>query len=301
MQESDSPSAASINAVAHRSAGWLEHLGSRAAARDDLELDVLCNLLVGAYACDALCDDGTNFKKMSGLLAERLAQFSPERLDYSRAPASLYVLGFALIQRGGVEAPALEDFVTSLTRLLQKDGYASIENFDGAYEATLLLSRLGRCSEPPRLALQAVRDYCTALPVLLDQKRISDLLRHLEGLVALGSWPLTLPPDDLWIAEWVVGLATASLHEYDFVTGTRALRCAIYLGVGGYPLTVCLDFMCLHQRPDGRFGYFGPEQERLWSQSPSAMVDYEMELPICVTSVRTLAEAWRNWRLSRIA
>jgi len=50
------------------------------------------------------------------------------------------------------------------------------------------------------------------------------LLGQLERLVALGSWPLTLPPDDRWIAEWVVGLATASLHEYDFVAGTRALR-----------------------------------------------------------------------------
>jgi hypothetical protein len=99
-----------------------------------------------------------------------------------------------------------------------------------------------------------------------------------------------LDPADAWIPEMLAGLATHCLRQYNFLTATKLLRAIVYLGGGG--VEEHLGFLVLHQRPEGAFGFLGPEEGKL----PGREADLDLYLPVTVSSLWALAEG-TGWRL----
>ena len=59
-----------------------------------------------------------------------------------------------------------------------------------------------------------------------------------------------------------------------------------------------MDFLRLHQRPEGAFGFFGAEERKLREAAPRISVENELYLPVTLECVWALAEGLDpRWRL----
>ena len=112
------------------------------------------------------------------------------------------------------------------------------------------------------------------------------------------TWPAQ-PSPDLAVARFLRGFAISAFREYDLLTGCKCLRALIHLD--------CLDdakdlatFVARQQRPDGSFGFLGPEQAELDALAAWVDSDTALYLPMTVQCLWSLAEWYRqDWRLFR--
>jgi hypothetical protein len=123
-----------------------------------------------------------------------------------------------------------------------------------------------------------------------SRQEVEDLASLIHAWTGCGTLPVSLSPDDAWIPEMLAGLATHCLRQYNFLTAGKLLRAIAYLGGGA--VEEHLGFLCLHQRPEGAFGFLGPEEGKL----PGRNADLDLYLPVTVSCLWALAEA-AGWRL----
>lgn len=135
-------------------------------------------------------------------------------------------------------------------------------------------------------ALELARTF----PLTASRQEVEDLAQRIHAWTGCGTLPVSLSPGDAWIPEMLAGLATHCLRQYNFLTAGKLLRAIAYLGGG--PVEEQLGFLCLHQRPEGAFGFLGPEESRL----PDRDADLDLYLPVTVSCLWALAEA-TGWRL----
>jgi hypothetical protein len=133
-------------------------------------------------------------------------------------------------------------------------------------------------------------ELARSFPLTATRQEVEDLALSIHAWTAGGTCPVILDPADAWILEMLAGLATHCLRQYNFLTATRLLRAIVYLGGGG--VEEHLGFLVLHQRPEGAFGFLGPEEGKLRDRE----ADVDLYLPVTVSCLWALAEG-TGWRL----
>jgi len=86
-----------------------------------------------------------------------------------------------------------------------------------------------------------------------------------------------------------------SLYSYNLKMGFQLLQTMCYLHLNkGRSFKQALEFITQQQRPDGSFGFFGPEALKLEKSDPKIKVKFDLYLPITVYAMWTIAEAFRT-------
>ncbi|MGC2669280.1 MAG: hypothetical protein WA220_08875 [Candidatus Nitrosopolaris sp.] len=84
-----------------------------------------------------------------------------------------------------------------------------------------------------------------------------------------------------------------SLNSYNLKMGFQLLQTMCYLHLNkGRSFKQALEFITQQQRPDGSFGFFGPEALKLEKSDPKINVKFDLYLPITVYAMWTIAEAF---------
>lgn len=178
------------------------------------------------------------------------------------------------------------------------------ETADGL-DRELVLSTLGLPADPEAFPAEA-GDGRADLPLTASREEVEELARHIQTATACGT--RSAPPSlaEPWLSQRVIGLAMHALRQYNLLGACKLLRAAAYLGAGEAACRECLDFLCLHQRPDGAFGYFGPEERKIAAGFPQGFsADLHLYLPVTLSCLWTLAECgaggWRLWKSPVVA
>lgn len=86
-----------------------------------------------------------------------------------------------------------------------------------------------------------------------------------------------------------------SLHSYNLKMGFQLLRTMCYLHLNkGRSFMQALGYIVQQQRPDGSFGFFGPEALEFKRSDPKMKLKFDLYLPLTVDAIWTLAEACRR-------
>jgi hypothetical protein len=285
--------------LADRSARWLYSICGALEQQPTDRVDVICNALIGLHICDVLL--GTNGDHFDAAAKSADKMIVSEDAGFGLAdsvPAGLYIVTAALLRRSGKRLPILVDVLSRSARIAAKAGLWASEDPVDSYEARLLLSHLGYVEGPPDFDVETLSDHAEGLDIPASTEGLEDLLRRIEAITALGTRRISVPAKATWIIELLGGLSMAAYKSYDFVTGGRALRAVHYLGNVEYLAQECMTYIRLHQRDDGRFGYFGPEEESLIAAIATFDPWRDLYLPVCISCLRTVAEVSTRWRLA---
>jgi len=167
------------------------------------------------------------------------------------------------------------------------------------YEKRLLLHAMGLQPQPPRIGLSDLRDFARSLSFVGPESDVEGLLLRIHSYTSFGTRQVQLERSDYWIADLLAGLALTFFRKYDLPMGSRILRALSYLGVDTEDVDDCVDFLRLHQRPEGAFGFFGAQEyELLTSKSQEFSADFDLKLPITIECLWAIREASdRDWRM----
>ncbi len=171
------------------------------------------------------------------------------------------------------------------------------ETADGL-DRELVLSALGLPTDPESFPAEA-GDRMTGLRLTASREEVEELALRIQTATACGTRPAPPSLAEPWLPEMVIGYAMHALRQYNLLGACKLLRAAAYLGAGEAASRECLDFLCLHQRPDGAFGYFGPEERKIAAGFPQGYsADLNLYLPVTLSCLWTLAECGDGgWRL----
>jgi hypothetical protein len=173
---------------------------------------------------------------------------------------------------------------------LEEEGAAFEEMPVALALLTTALYALGLLPAPEPADDHDTLELARTFPLTASRQEVEDLALSIHAWTGCGTRPVVLEPEDAWIPEMLAGLATHCLRQYNFLTAGKLLRAIVYLGGGA--VEEHLGFLCLHQRPEGAFGFLGPEEGKLRDRE----ADVDLYLPVTVSCLWALAEG-AGWRL----
>ncbi len=173
---------------------------------------------------------------------------------------------------------------------LEEEGAAFEEMPVALALLTTALHALGLQPTPEPADDHGTLELARTFPLAAARQEVEDLASRIHAWTGCGTCPVVLEPADAWIPEMLAGLATHCLRQYNFLTAGKLLRAILYLDGG--VVEEHLGFLCLHQRPEGAFGFLGPEEGKL----PGLEADLDLYLPVTVSCLWALAEG-TGWRL----
>jgi hypothetical protein len=288
---------AALLASVRQARTWLErrldHAGIGATA--------LCRVLLGCWICDSVTGEtDTAFSRTAERIGAALRAGDPAAGVAGEAISPTLKLAVAgLLASRGVFIPSLhapDGYLPRVAALLGATPRRELAAEMPLYEKRVLLHALGLHPAPGEEGLAIVTDFARACLLDMDAE---ELTLRIQVATGCGTRRVTLAADDLWIGELLLGLAMHSLRRYDLQKGCELLRAASALGLGGVEgFHACMDFLRLHQRPEGAFGFFGAEERKLREAAPRVDVETELYLPVTLECVWALAEGLDpGWRL----
>lgn len=287
-----------------RARGWLSGLLLSEAKEKGTGPERWCNFLLGCWICDSLtgllADEFPATVRMIGSeLTFRAAA------DWSKTPPTLKLLAAVLFERYQVHVAFLHDdngYVSQAQSFLLSRSRSKSEDAISFYDKYILMHGMRRVARPASPPLsQAVR-FARSLSLADVGSAREHLFRLISASSQLGKRSVTLRKAAAWMEDLLLGFAMAALRKYDLTEGCRWMRAACYLGLRGARLESCTQFLCLHQRPEGPFGYYDTENTAVAKSSGNPVSVFRgssINLPVTVECLWTLAEVSTPWRLSR--
>ena len=287
--------------AARKSLGWLEDLLSTAKDSQTTQPAVFCSSLVVAWIADDDAD-GTplSFPTVARLVWQELRQREGQAaMDFSQIAPALKLVTAGLLSSQGFTVPSLHDFLREAAGALRANPSADALSDLYFCEKRVILHALGLHPAPQTLNASDVVDFAASIDLPASTDKIDELLLRIFSFTAHGTRPVSLAAEDLWLQDLLSGLAIHFLRQYDLVMGCKVLRAMCYLGLGASPdFSACIDFLHLHQRPEGSFGFFGVEEaEMRTTMPPTFWAEADLYLPVSLNCLWTLKEASDRWRL----
>jgi hypothetical protein len=196
-----------------------------------------------------------------------LAPGGRRKADWSKTPPTLKLIAAALFARHGIQVDFLHGdtgyvrqartFLENLARGKTKDG-------NPFYEKRILMHSMGGMAKPePATLIEMVR-FAQALPL----SDIGTGREHLLGLIfsmtEFGQRTVALGSAEVWMKDLLLGFTMGALRKYELIAGCRWMRAACHLGTGGERLGACVEFLRLHQRPEGPSATMIPRSNKPW-------------------------------------
>ena len=288
-----------------RAHGWLAGLVDRltdgTAIATGVRRERAClEILVALWLCKEALGDARAFDGLTLRIGRELARCDEAGSAVTAVPAALSLAGAAILSAHHCLPSSLGAFLSASADLLSRMSSPDAVSDLPWCEKRVLLRGMGLHDEPPRLSRDEVFSLAGEMSLASDSATVQALALHVNSFTSFGTQPGTLAPGDSWLSELLVGFATHSFKEYDLVAGGKLLRAAAGLGLHREDnLTPCMEFLLLHQDPEGPFGFFGPV-ESAFADRPSSdfSLDLDLRLPVALESLWTIAElANTGWRM----
>jgi hypothetical protein len=228
-----------------------------------------------------------------------MARDDPTGKPCSDTPPALKLIVSDLLLSEGFLIPSHHDFLMRTADVLNATPAGDALTDMPWCEKRVLLHTFGLHSMPQLIDSSDLMACAKALPLTACAAGIEDLLLRINCFTAYGTRNVTMMSSDFWVGEVLVGLTIHFLRQYDFIMGCRLLRSVCYLSAGpGSSFNECVNFLKLHQRPEGAFGFFGPEEaEMKKTMSQSFSPESDLYLPVTIGCLLALGECSGNWRL----
>ena len=287
-----------------RTRSWLDYLTAIEVGSEIKRPEDLSKILLGYWICDSLT--GANceaFDEPARRIGEALSLADENgTLDWSKTAPALKLIVASLLSSRNVFVPFLhsaQGFLVQAVHALNASESADPATKMLLYEKRLLLHAMGLQPQPPRIGLSDLRDFARSLSFVGPESDVEGLLLRIHSYTSFGTRQVQLERSDYWIADLLAGLALTFFRKYDLPMGSRILRALSYLGVDTEDVDDCVDFLRLHQRPEGAFGFFGAQEyELLTSKSQEFSADFDLKLPITIECLWAIREASdRDWRM----
>jgi hypothetical protein len=299
-REDDPEPGEDIAAALRLARGWLEQRLERAERATSPAPDALCHIVLGCWICDtAISAEQGAFAEV----AQRAGRILGEQETAARAdrvPATLRLLCATLLASQGKRVPVLQDFLAMVATLLRATPPETAPADLALTEKRSLLHTLGLHPPPALLDYTELQAVAQAFSLSSSPTEVDTFLLHLYSYTGYGTRPATLDPAGDWIGELLCGLTMHFFREYDLPLGCRLLQVLSYLGQETRPgFDSCMRFLLAQQRPDGSFGFFGPEEGAIRENAgPGFSWEEQVILPMTVRCLWTLVEAaGGGWRL----
>lgn len=303
-REASGPLSSDASRLISRSRQWLDQLICAAEQSEIKRPEVLSNILLGYWICDSLtASTRAAFPAAARRVGETLTREDlKDELDWSKTSPALKLVVASLLSSQKIFVPFLhsqEGFLRRAVMALNGSPAGDAIADMLLCEKRVLLHVMGLHPCPGRIDFSEVRDFARTLPLTDPQSCVDELLLRIHSYTLFGTSSVELKQSDYWIAELLTGLAMTFFRKYDLLMGCRILRSLGYL-VGDCKATdTCLDFLSLHQRVEGSFGFFGPEQYGLLNTTAEkSSLEVNLTLPITIECLWTLGEGNDpRWRL----
>jgi len=286
-----------------RTRSWLDHLTAIELESPIKRPEVLSKILLGYWIGYSNTTDSETFDGLARQIGEALsaADLSGE-LDWSKTAPALKLIVAALLSSRSVFVPFLhsaEGFLQQALQALSATGPTDLATELLLYEKRLLLYAMGLQAQPYGIGLSDLTNFARALSFTGPESEVEELVLRVQSYTSFGRARRQLEKSNYWMSELIAGLALTYLRKYDLPMGSRILRALTYLGVETKDIDDCLDFLSLHQRPEGAFGFFGAQQyELLTGSNREFSADLDLKLPITIECLWALREATdSDWRL----
>jgi hypothetical protein len=275
-----------------RARAWLLEVADRDV---EIELRPLLQLLLGIWLTEPSSDGHRVTPALAVLLArvdDRVGEeLVKRRLTAAHVDPKLLLLALGIMRGQGLRSSAMEAYASTLAGAV---GCLTPVPARLVGEALLLFD----------LGLGRPLDVCPLpiYPIAADDLSLlqagQDDLRRLSADIAsathFGRRTCAGPVDVVArLRRLLPVVLLQSLRDYHLETATAMARVLGYLGLSGdAAVELGLGFIAAQQRPDGAFGFFAIESERLLA-SEGADAVLELSLPMTLSCLWTLAEAWR--------
>lgn len=278
---------------------WLEKLLETVRGDIGIEPATFCRILLGYWICDnILSTPNSKFGDISQqVYQELMVRDRDNHKNFSDIPALLELIATILLFSQNLCVPSLQNFFCQVAKVVQKKLTHSARI--SLYEKQLLFDVLGFPSLPSNpIHFSSVFESIRSFSLASDPNCVKQFLLQLNALTRYGTQPIASQACSPDFQEMLAGLATHFLRQYDFLMGGQVLRTMSYLGANDRSdFKDCVDFLKLHQRSDGSFGFFGLEEAELKSKGKSNLaIETELYLPISVSCLWTLGETSSGWR-----
>ena len=286
-----------------------EWLGGRLLAAQRAEKtgpETWCNILLGCWICDSLTGAlGSEFPQTIRAIGTVLTHGGRQRrADWSKTPPTLALIAASLFARYQIYVDFLHGnagCVRQAHTFLASVPWGKARDEVAFYEKRLLMHRMGCITKPKSATLTEVVRFAQALPLADIGPGLEQLLGLISSATELGHRSVELETACVWMEDMVLGFAMSGLRKYELTAGCRWMRAARYLGMDGERLAACLEFLRLHERPEGPFGYYAtaepPSVVKLPKTPLPCFIDTTLNLPVTVECLWTLAETTTPWRL----
>ncbi len=192
----------------------------------------------------------------------------------------------AVARSEGTRSPFLESVVGNAAHALSAAGTHDPALFEPAFIVGLLREGIGPVHVPYAAVLDSIQGSVESAGHGLEN--VAQSVTAWTG----GRNGEAVPDPD--VRSFLLAQAYASLSTYALPLGCHLLRCAAYSGVPAEELREALDFVVLHQRPEGSFGYLAISD----AIGENADARRRRHLPITLACLRALGEAaLPEWRL----
>ncbi len=301
-QSATAPTPGRIAGIASSARAWLASLLERIPARGDAAVRALCHVLIASWIADTMA--GRDRAKSVGFT--EVAQYVARSLNASEnwnhidgVKPNLKLLVEVLLSSEGLGVEPFRQFLTQSVSILRRADPV-LEADPSLMDKRILLYSAGILPRPPTASADGVR-------VLLDKFRLSASAEVIDALTlqleCLTGWGTRLVDAELIppsLGEILAGFAVQRLRNYDLIPAARLLRLQEYLVASRIMARRddLYNVLCMHHRPQGPFGWYGPETAKLRKLSPVLLEDTEFYLPTTLECLWTLAErSLDGWRL----
>jgi hypothetical protein len=207
--------------------------------------------------------------------------------------ASLALLCTAILRALKIRSKTLEDFTKAAHEALRKHIPKTDEEKINLFQSRFLIHKICLMPIPKykNLKMPDTRDDLNGLYVSKDWDYLS---RYVAATSLFGTKKIRFERNlKVHIHSSIVFYLFHSLHSYNLKMGFQLLQTMCYLHLNkGRSFKQALEFITQQQRPDGSFGFFGPEALKLEKSDPKIKVKFDLYLPITVYAMWTIAEAF---------
>jgi hypothetical protein len=300
-----------VTGAFQQAGAWLYQLLESSVDAHRHSTHSLLYLLLGIWTCKSFLNkaegvegaerDGVGLHSAAKLVWKSLTTGKDSAITESLLgiPPTLTLAVSAILSSEGSAVPGLQAFLQAVAGVLEKTPDDEALTQLSLCEKRVLLHALGVLPLPRLVTSSELEVFVQSLPPTATFDQIEDLLLYANSCAAYGMHEVNGTQHERWLGDFLSGLAAHFLGQYDLSMGCKLLRSISYLGFKSHPgLSSCVKFLCFHQRPNGAFGFLGPEELRLRAELPHFDEELDLYLPTTVSCLLALAEAApTGWRM----
>jgi hypothetical protein len=275
---------------------WINGMVERQCRVRDLGTEVMLQMLVGGWLCHEVLEDRSVCEAIAATACSELERKKDGLADeLIECDGALVAFSAGIFKALGLECSTLMNLLSEVAQALAQSNQTKlVANQTMMLPIFFLLSKLKVGDIGPKRAEAQVKLSGNYRELLFACREDLD-----EFITALNAWSLYGRRRASIIGEHRTTIKSLlrvwcheQLRQYDMVRASALLRTMRYLGMDK-DAWYCtgLEFLLAQQQPDGRFGFFGPEQRILRGDDAECDKIPRMYVSVTVACMWTLAEA----------